>query len=36
MIDIHAHILHGLDDGAKTIEESVVSHEFLDSRLMLF
>lgn len=24
MIDIHTHILHGLDDGAKTVEESVL------------
>jgi len=23
MIDLHSHILHGLDDGAKTLEESV-------------
>lgn len=23
MIDIHSHILHGLDDGAKTLEESI-------------
>jgi tyrosine-protein phosphatase YwqE len=22
-VDIHSHILHGLDDGAKTFEESV-------------
>jgi protein-tyrosine phosphatase len=24
MVDIHCHILHGLDDGARTLEESVV------------
>ncbi len=24
MIDLHAHILHGLDDGPRTLKESVV------------
>ena len=27
MIDIHCHLLYGVDDGAKTIEESVAMLE---------
>lgn len=35
MIDIHCHLLYGVDDGAKTIEESVAMLRQQKSRAFL-